>query len=165
MQSVNPKRQLNFWVYSLPLTNSQPNIAKPFAQTNQPTADQLSKEGSRQPCSQSISKDKSIFECKPSHVTAILSTEEDWVVSILDNDWKPSISADKSTEIRSMWPEMFAFLKPYLTPHYVWSGLIGFPDKGKKPPISVVFGTPTGQNWVQAASNEIISEVWWAFRD
>ena len=40
---------------------SQPNIVSLLAQTNQPTADQLSKEGSRQPCSQSISKDKSIY--------------------------------------------------------------------------------------------------------
>ena len=35
-----------------------------FAQTNQPTADQLSKKGSRQPCSQSISKDKSILSLR-----------------------------------------------------------------------------------------------------
>ena len=35
------------------------NIVSLFARTNQPTADQLSKRGSRQPCSQSISKDKS----------------------------------------------------------------------------------------------------------
>ena len=45
-----------------------------FAQTNQPTADQLSKEGSRQPCSQPISKDKSILESTVSHQPIVSQT-------------------------------------------------------------------------------------------
>ena len=50
------------------------NILIVFARTNQPTADQLSKEGSRQPCSQSISKDKSIFESTVSHRPIVSQT-------------------------------------------------------------------------------------------
>ena len=58
MQSVKTSQSFEsrFWRHkapSHPPTNSQPHSVSLFAKTNQPTTDQLSKEGSRQPCSQS----------------------------------------------------------------------------------------------------------------
>ena len=62
MQSVNRSRQVNQFLVSILLSkNTQPptnqqsakHSVSLFAKTNQPTTDQLSKEGSRQPCSQS----------------------------------------------------------------------------------------------------------------